>query len=97
MPPGVTHSAAGSSETLKFEQKRVTSASKTKLVTDGFSSEQASANSTELKRVQTGELSYHEQSAASAVRARLEMDGVSAEQSLALKQVSPAQTAGILM
>jgi hypothetical protein len=46
------------------------------------------ANSTEMKRVQAGELSYQEQSAAAAVRARLEMDGVSAEKSMALKQVS---------
>jgi hypothetical protein len=46
------------------------------------------ANSTEMKRVQTGEVSYQEQSAAAAVRARLEMDGVSAEKSMALKQVS---------
>jgi hypothetical protein len=94
MPPGVGHnsvstsSAASSSETVKFEQKRVTSASKTKVVTDGFSSEQAMANSTEMKRVHTGEMSYQEQSAAAAVRARLEMDGMSAEKSMALKQVS---------
>jgi hypothetical protein len=45
------------------------------------------ANSTEMKRVHTGEVSYQEQSAAAAVRARLEMDGVSAEKALALKQV----------
>jgi hypothetical protein len=96
MTPGAAHNsistatAASSSETVKFEQKRVTSASKTKVVTDGFSSEQATANSSEMKRVQTGEVSYQEQSAASAVRARLEMDGVSAEKSVALKQVSPS-------
>jgi len=94
MPSGVGHNsvststAASSSETVKFEQKRVTSASKTKVVTDGFSSEQAMANSTEMKRVHTGEMSYQEQSAAAAVRARLEMDGMSAEKSMALKQVS---------
>jgi hypothetical protein len=94
MPPGVGHNsiststAASSSETVKFEQKRVTSASKTKVVTDGFSSEQAMANSTEMKRVHTGEMSYQEQCAAAAVRARLEMDGISAEKSMALKQVS---------
>ncbi|PSN54419.1 Sterile alpha and TIR motif-containing protein 1 [Blattella germanica] len=82
----IATSASSSSETVKFEQKRVTSASKTKVVTDGFSSEQAMANSTEMKRVQTGEMSYQEQSAAAAVRARVEMDGVSAEKSLALKQ-----------
>lgn len=94
LPPGVGHNsvststAASSSETVKFEQKRVTSASKTKVVTDGFSSEQAMANSTEMKRVHTGEMSYQEQSAAAAVRARVEMDGMSAEKSMALKQVS---------
>jgi hypothetical protein len=95
MAPGVGHNSASiastassSSETVKFEQKRVTSASKTKVVTDGFSSQQATANSTEMKRLQTGEMSYQEQSTAAAVRARLEMDGVSAEKSMALKQVS---------
>lgn len=97
MPSGVGHNsvststAASSSETVKFEQKRVTSASKTKVVTDGFSSEQAMANSTEMKRVHTGEMSYQEQSAAAAVRARLEMDGMSAEKSMALKQVGAWQ------
>lgn len=94
MSPGVGHNtvststAASSSETVKFEQKRVTSASKTKVVTDGFSSEQAMANSTEMKRVRAGEMSYQEQSAAAAVRARLEMEGMSAEKSMAVKQVS---------
>jgi hypothetical protein len=99
MPPVVGHNsistasaASSSSETVKFEQKRVTSASKTKVVTDGFSSEQATANSTEMKRVHAGEVSYQEQSAAAAVRARLEMDGVSAEKALALKQVRKTGT-----
>lgn len=90
---GVGHNSS-SAETLKFEQKRVTSASKTKVVTDGFSSEQATANSTEMKRVQTGEVSYQEQTAAAAVRARLEMDGVSAEKSVALKQEQRSLKAG---
>lgn len=34
---------AGGVDTVKFEQKRTTSASKTKVITDGFSSEQVSA------------------------------------------------------
>ena len=83
----IATSATSSSETVKFEQKRVTSASKTKVVTDGFSAEQAMANSTEMKRVQTGEVSYQEQSAAAAVRSKVEIEGVSAEKSMALKQV----------
>nr|CAD7201803.1 unnamed protein product [Timema douglasi] len=81
-------SSSSSSETVKYEQKRVTSASKTKVVTDGFSSEQATANSSEMKMVQAGEMSYQEQSAAAAMRARLEVDGVSAEKSVAMKQKS---------
>ncbi|XP_021941773.1 sterile alpha and TIR motif-containing protein 1 isoform X3 [Zootermopsis nevadensis] len=87
-------SSSSSSETVKFEQKRVTSASKTKVVTDGFSSEQAIANSSEMKRVHAGEVSYQEKSSAAAVRARLEMDGVSAEKALALKQEQRSLKAG---
>lgn len=73
-------SSTTTSETVKFEQKRM------KMVTDQYSSEQALANSSEMKRIQAGEVSYQEQSAAQAVRARLDMDGISAEKSLAMKQ-----------
>lgn len=73
-------SSTTTSETLKFEQKRM------KMVTDQYSTEQALANSSEMKRIQAGEVSYQEQSAAQAVRARLDMDGISAEKSLAMKQ-----------
>lgn len=79
-----TSASSSSSETIKFEQKRVTSA---KVMTD-FSSEQNVANMAEMKRVQTSDMSYQEKSAASALRARLDMEGVSAEKSLAVKQVS---------
>ncbi|XP_063241318.1 NAD(+) hydrolase sarm1 isoform X3 [Bacillus rossius redtenbacheri] len=93
-PPALLNGAAASAEMLKFEQKRVTSAHKTKVVTEAFSSEQASANSSEVKRVQAGELSFQEQSAAKAVRARLELDGVSAERSLAVQQEQRSLKAG---
>lgn len=83
----VVSSASSSSSEVKFEEKRMTSASSTKVVHDRFSAEQAIANSAEMKRVQTSDMSYQEQSAASAMRARLEMEGVSAEKSIALKQV----------
>lgn len=79
--------AAAVADTLRVEQKRVMSASSTKTVMDGVTAEQATANSAELKRIQTSDLSYQEQSAAAAMRARLDIDGVSAEKSLALKQV----------
>ncbi|CAD1477566.1 unnamed protein product, partial [Heterotrigona itama] len=70
-------------ETMKFEQKKMTSASKTKVVTDGFSAEKATANSAEMRALQAGDVSYKEQSAATAARARVELDGVSAEKSVA--------------
>lgn len=87
----VTSAAATSSSTttessVKFEQKRM------KVVTDQFSAEKEMANSEERRRVQTGEVSYQEQSAAQAMRARLELEGVSAEKSLNMKQVSVQQT-----
>ncbi|XP_054289187.1 NAD(+) hydrolase sarm1 isoform X4 [Macrosteles quadrilineatus] len=89
----VTSAAATSSSTttessVKFEQKRM------KVVTDQFSAEKEMANSEERRRVQTGEVSYQEQSAAQAMRARLELEGVSAEKSLNMKQEQRSLKAG---
>ncbi|XP_071446702.1 NAD(+) hydrolase sarm1 [Hetaerina americana] len=78
--------STSSSSEVKFEQKRMTTASKTKVVRDTFSAERATANAAEVKRVQAGDVSYSEQSAASAVRARLEAEGVTAEKATAIKQ-----------
>ncbi|XP_043282971.1 NAD(+) hydrolase sarm1 [Venturia canescens] len=83
-------------ETMKFEQKKVTSASKTKVVTDGFSAEKATANSAEMRALQAGDVSYKEQSAATAARARVEMDGVSAEKSVASAMEQRSLKAGDL-
>lgn len=58
------------------------------VVTDGFSAEKATANSAEMRALQTGDVSYKEQSAATAARARVELDGVSAEKSVAAARVS---------
>lgn len=79
--------ATSAASEVKFEQKRTTSATKTKMVTDSFSAEQASSNSAEMRRLQTGELTFQQQSNAAAVRSRLEMDGITAEKSAAIKQV----------
>lgn len=78
-----------SADRLKFEQKRICSASKTKVVasSDGFRSEEASANHAELKSVQTGDMSYTESQAQAQRRARLEIDGVTAEKSLNVLKV----------
>lgn len=74
-------------DTVKFEEKRVKSESKTKVVTDGFSSEQATSNSAEMKRLQAGDIDYKEAKAAAAMRNRLEVDGVKTEQNAALLKV----------
>lgn len=84
---GTNNSAAATASEMKFEQKRMTTATKTKVVTDSFSAEQASANTAEVRRLQANELSMQQQTAASAVRSRLEMDGITAEKSTVLKQV----------
>jgi len=62
--------------------------SKTKVVTDGFSSEQATSNSAEMKRLQAGDIDYQESKGASAMRNRLEMDGVKTEENAAVIKVS---------
>ena len=95
-------------DTVKFEEKRMTSASKTKVITDGYSSEQvgliphhpivrpfqlmafplqATSNSAEMKRLQTGDIDYKEASAASAIRNKIEVDGITAEQNAAVIKV----------
>lgn len=78
-------------DTVKFEEKRMTSASKTKVVTDGFSREQASSNSAELKRVQAGDVQYEEKKAAAACMDRMEIDGIKTEQNAAMMKVSGAK------
>ncbi|XP_046745275.1 NAD(+) hydrolase sarm1 isoform X2 [Diprion similis] len=83
-------------ETMKFEQKKMTSASKTKVVTDGFSAEKATANSAEMRALQAGDVSYKEQSAATVARARVELDGVSAEKSVASAREQRSLKAGDL-
>ncbi|KAK2581225.1 hypothetical protein KPH14_008022 [Odynerus spinipes] len=94
-PMGMANLPAGQ-ETMKFEQKKMTSASKTKVVTDGFSAEKATANSAKMRALQTGDVSYKEQSAATAARARVEMDGVSAEKSVAAAREQRSLKAGDL-
>lgn len=104
----LTNGQLCSTDTVKFEEKRMTSASKTKVITDGFSSEQvratllynflsiifkflfslrawwqATSNSAEMKRLQTGDIDYKEETAAAAMRNKIEVDGIMAEQNAA--------------
>lgn len=75
-------------DTVKFEEKRTKTESKTKVVTDGFSSEQATSNLAESKRLQTGDIDYQQAKAAAASRNRMEMDGVKTEENAAVIHVS---------
>ncbi|XP_017053144.1 NAD(+) hydrolase sarm1 isoform X3 [Drosophila ficusphila] len=71
-------------DTIKFQEKSMKTESKTKVVTDGFSSEQATSNSAAMKRLQAGDIDYQESKGASAMRNRLEMDGVKTEENAAV-------------
>ncbi|XP_052892673.1 NAD(+) hydrolase sarm1 isoform X2 [Anopheles moucheti] len=76
----LVNGCAGAVDTVKFEQKKMTSESKTKVTTDGFSSEQATINSAESKKMQAGDLQYQEQAALAAMSSRMEVNGVTAEE-----------------
>ncbi|KAL3269166.1 hypothetical protein HHI36_008249 [Cryptolaemus montrouzieri] len=81
-------------DTMKFEQKTMNNFKKTRVVKDGFSAEKESAKCAEMKKLQTGDVSYEENSAAAATRARLEVDGVSAEKSLLTSKEARSLIAG---
>ncbi|XP_075164565.1 sterile alpha and armadillo motif isoform X2 [Haematobia irritans] len=74
-------------DTVKFEEKRTKTESKTKVITDGFSSEQATSNLAESKRLQTGDIDYQQAKAAAATRNRMEVDGVKTEENAAVIHV----------
>ena len=71
-----------------FEQKQSYSTSNKKLVTNDFSTEEATANSEQMTHLQEGDNSYRENKASSDMRAKLEMNGVTAEKGLSTRQVS---------
>ncbi|XP_012157277.1 sterile alpha and TIR motif-containing protein 1 isoform X5 [Ceratitis capitata] len=81
-------------DTVKFEEKRSRTESKTKVVADGFSTEQATSNLAEMKRLQTGDIDYQEAKAAAAMRNRTEMDGVKTEENAAVIQEALSLRAG---
>ncbi|XP_037092455.1 NAD(+) hydrolase sarm1-like isoform X3 [Pollicipes pollicipes] len=69
-----------------FEQKQSYSTSNKKLVTNDFSTEEATANREEMTRLEEGDNSYRENKASSDMRARLELNGVTAEKGLSTRQ-----------
>ncbi|XP_055604229.1 uncharacterized protein DDB_G0271670-like [Uranotaenia lowii] len=82
------HALMNGADTVKFEQKQMTSESKRKVVTDGFSSEQATLNSAQSKSLQAGDVQYQEEAALAAMSNKMEIDGLKTEEKGALLKVS---------
>ncbi|XP_050680741.1 NAD(+) hydrolase sarm1 isoform X1 [Leptidea sinapis] len=89
--------ALGSSATaneLKYSAARMTSASSTRVVTDGFSASKSAANSSRSRRLQHGDVQYAEHSAAGASHRLLQAEGLTAEQNAAYHQEKRSLQAG---
>lgn len=71
---------------VRFEQKRVTSSAKTKVVADGVTAEKTATSNKELKRLQAGDVTFQEKQHSQAMKARMEGEGFSAEKVAAMKQ-----------
>lgn len=83
---------SGGCDTLNFEQKRLKTQSKKKIVTDGFSSEEATSNLAESKRLQAGDIDYQQETMSAASRNLLELKGVKTEENSAMVHVSTLLT-----
>lgn len=83
---GVVGSSAANE--LKYSAARVTSASSTRVVADGYSALRSKANSARMRSLQHGDLQYAERSAAGASHRLLQAEGLTAEQNAAYLQVS---------
>lgn len=88
--------AVGSSAAneLKYSAARVTSASSTRVVADGYSASRSAANSARMRRLQHGDLQYAERSAAGASHRMLQAEGLTAEQNAAYLQEQRSLKAG---
>lgn len=79
---------SNSANELKYSAARVSSASSTRVVTDGFSASRSEANSARMRSLKHGDLRYNERSAAGASHRLLQAEGLTAEQKDAYLQVS---------
>ena len=87
-----------SASMFSHEERKTSSSSKTKIVTDKASTEKATTTGTQMKRMQAGDLSYEEKATASASKARLETsDGTVAEKSSGMKHHSARLMSGDMM
>ncbi|XP_064459962.1 NAD(+) hydrolase sarm1-like isoform X2 [Ornithodoros turicata] len=82
----VVRETSPASSEMRFEQKRVTSSSQSKVIADGITTEKVASSNKEVKRLQAGDISYQEKQHSKACKARMEGDGFAAEKVAALKQ-----------
>ncbi|CAG4989031.1 unnamed protein product [Parnassius apollo] len=79
---------------LKYSAARVTSASSTRVVADGYSASRSAANSARMRRLQHGDVQYAERSAAGASHRLLQAEGLTAEKNDAYLQEQRSLKAG---
>lgn len=79
---------SSSANELKYSAARMTSASSTRVVADGYSASRSAANSARMRSLKHGGLQYAEHSAAGASHRLLQAEGLTAEQNAAYLQVS---------
>ncbi|XP_026329164.1 sterile alpha and TIR motif-containing protein 1 isoform X4 [Hyposmocoma kahamanoa] len=85
---------SSSANELKYSAARVSSASSTRVVTDGFSASRSEANSARMRSLKHGDLRYAERSAAGASHRLLQAEGLTAEQKDAYLQEQRSLKAG---
>lgn len=90
----IENTRMSSVDRMKYEEKRTMNTSKTKFLSNGFSSEQAMTNAAEMKKLQTGDLEFKEAKALAAVKSRFEMDGLKTEEANAVVQEARSIKAG---
>ncbi|CAH4037356.1 unnamed protein product [Pieris brassicae] len=95
-PASATIASLGSSAAneLKYSAARSTSASSTRVITDGFSASKSAANSSRMRRLQHGDMQYAEHSATGASHRLLQAEGLTAEQNAAYLQEKRSLQAG---
>ncbi|XP_011564296.2 NAD(+) hydrolase sarm1 isoform X3 [Plutella xylostella] len=85
---------SSSANELKYSAARVTSASSTRVVADGFSASSSAANSARMRRLQHGDVQYSERSAAGSSHRLLQAEGLTAEKNAAFLQEQRSLKAG---
>ncbi|XP_045785064.1 NAD(+) hydrolase sarm1 isoform X2 [Maniola jurtina] len=94
LAPNAATVGTNAANELKYSAARMTSASSTRVVTDGYSASKSAANSTRMRRLQHGDMQYAEHSAAGASHRLLQAEGLTAEQNAAYLQEKRSLQAG---